>query len=137
MSIESFRGSCLCGDVAYEVSGEVRGFYHCHCSRCRKSSGTGHASNIIVITDDVTWTRGEEKLARYNVPEAKRFAAVFCTRCGSMMPRHSPEAHVVAIPAGTLDHEPLTAPAARIFMDSRAQWSCDDHDVPQFANYPT
>src|SRR6202034_265236 len=46
MAESTVKGSCLCGAVKYEVTGEPKRFYHCHCSRCRKVTGTGHASNM-------------------------------------------------------------------------------------------
>jgi len=135
MSTAKLSGSCLCGDVAYEVKGDIRAFYHCHCRRCRKVTGTGHASNLLVKTDTVDWTRGGEHVRRYDVPSAKRFASVFCERCGSYLPRLSAAAGLVAVPAGSLDHEPPTLPEARIFCASRADWSCSDA-LPAWDAYP-
>jgi hypothetical protein len=48
MTQSIFRGSCLCRSVQYEVSGEPQRFNHCHCRRCRKVTGTEHASNLLV-----------------------------------------------------------------------------------------
>jgi hypothetical protein len=79
MSKLNLSGSCLCGSVAYEITGTSRAFFHCHCSRCRKATGTGHASNIIMQPDSVTWTAGEDLLNSYKVPEAKRFMTTFCS----------------------------------------------------------
>ena len=137
MSESTFSGSCLCGSVAYEIKGEVWRFYHCHCERCRKSSGTGHASNILIRNpSSVSWTAGESLLTWYKVPEAKRFATNFCSVCGSLMPRVAPDMSFVAIPAGTLDHELSITPQARIFGGSRATWSCDGTEIPTFDEYP-
>jgi hypothetical protein len=129
-------GSCLCGSVQYEVYGEAQRFYHCHCQRCRKATGTGHASNLLVTPHtSITWTRGETLLARYKVPESERFYNCFCQQCGGPMPRVVPELDGVLIPAGSLD-TPSPIPAqARIFWGSRAEWSCTD-DLPAFAEYP-
>jgi hypothetical protein len=133
----SVKGSCLCGSVKYEISGDAQRFMHCHCQRCRKTTGTGHASNILVTPlASITWLQGEELLARYKVPEAERFYNCFCTRCGSPMPRVVPELDAVLIPAGTLDEEPPLQPGGRIFQDSRAQWSCSGDDLPVYAEYP-
>jgi hypothetical protein len=132
----TLKGSCLCGSVKYELSGEPKRFYHCHCQRCRKASGTGHASNIMVKTDDFQWLSGEASLKRYKIPEAERFYTHFCTQCGSAMPRHVPELGMVVVPAGSLDHEISLQPQARIFWDSRAQWSCCEDGLPVFAEYP-
>lgn len=129
-------GSCLCGSVRYEIAGTAPRFYHCHCQRCRKATGTGHASNVILQSTSLTWVAGEERLLRYDVPEAKRFAIVFCSTCGSSMPRVSPEAGIVVIPAGSLDHDPGIVPEARIFSSSRADWSCSDSTIPCYDQYP-
>lgn len=136
MSEQHFAGSCLCGSVAYEIAATPIGFFHCHCQRCRKATGTGHASNIIVRPSAVSWTAGEDLLRRYKVPEAERFATNFCSNCGSLMPRIAPDMSVSVIPAGTLDSEPGVRPEARIFTGSRTEWSCDGSEIPEFETYP-
>lgn len=136
MSQQVFAGSCLCGSVAYEIEGEALRFYHCHCRRCRKATGTGHATNIIMKPAQVTWTAGEELLRNYKVPEAKRFATNFCSNCGSLMPRIAADLSIGVIPAGTLDTDPGIRPEARIFGGSRAAWSCDGSGLPVHEAYP-
>lgn len=129
-------GSCLCGEVSYQVTGESKRFYHCHCKRCRKATGTGHASNLLVAPQtSISWLSGEDRLGRYKVPEAERFYNCFCTHCGSPMPRVVPELDAVLIPAGSLDSEPPLTPQGRIFHASRADWSCADN-LPVFDEYP-
>ena len=137
MGVQSaLKGSCLCGSIRYEVTGQALRFYHCHCGRCRKATGTGHASNLFVSPQSsITWTSGEALLKCYKLPGAERFYNCFCTQCGSRMPRVIPEIDMVLIPAGSLD-TPSPLPAqARIFWDSRAEWSCAD-DLPVYAEYP-
>jgi hypothetical protein len=137
MSEKTVTGSCLCGAVQYAVSGEAVRFYHCHCQRCRKATGTAHASNLVMRPESsLRWTKGEDVLRRYKVPEAKRFYNLFCQQCGSPMPRPVPELDAVIIPAGTLDTEPAMPPNGRIFWGSRASWSCPDGGLPVFAEYP-
>lgn len=131
------QGSCLCGTVRYTIRGEAVRFYHCHCTRCRKATGTGHASNLIVAPADcITWTAGGDLLASYKVPEAERFRTCFCPQCGSQMPRVVPELNVVVVPAGSLDTVPPLQPQARIFWDSRAPWSCSGDALPVYPEYP-
>ncbi len=130
-------GSCLCGTVHYAITGEPKRFYHCHCQRCRKATGTGHASNLMIAPESITWISGEEALVRFKVPDAERFFTCFCGKCGSPMPRVVPELNVVVIPAGSLDNDPTVVPQARIFWDSRADWSCSAGDLPVFSEYPT
>jgi hypothetical protein len=122
--------------VTYEIVGEARSFFHCHCRRCRKASGTGHASNVILQPSSATFLSGEDKLASFKVPDAERFRTVFCSNCGSPMPRVAPDMSLAVIPAGSLDADPPLQPTDRIFWESRTSWSCDAGDVPSWDEYP-
>lgn len=136
MSTSIFSGSCLCGLVRYTATGEAVRFYHCHCQRCRKASGTGHATNLFV-KGELAWESGEDSIINYKLPEAERFSNTFCGHCGGRLPRFVESLGIVFIPAGSLDVEPDIAPQARIFTDSRAAWSCDETRLPEFSEYPT
>jgi hypothetical protein len=136
MSELVMRGSCLCGAVTYEVSGEAKRFYHCHCQRCRKATGTGHATNLFLQPGTLRFLQGEELVHSYKVPEAMRFMNVFCSQCGSRMPRQPPGSDMVVIPSGSLDDEPAMKPQARIFTASRASWSCAGDELPEHPEYP-
>ncbi len=136
MSQTTLHGSCLCGAVRYAVSGEIARFTHCHCSRCRKATGTGHATNLIMRPANVRWLQGEDKLRRYKVPEAERFATTFCSECGGPLPRFVPAMEMAVIPAGSLDEDPGLKPESHIFWDSRTEWSCEAGGLPTFAEYP-
>lgn len=135
MSQTTLSGSCLCGSVRYEIRGDARAFYHCHCRRCRKATGTGHASNIILVPDSIDWLSGEELLKSYKVPDAERFRTMFCSHCGSHLPRVAPDLSLAVVPAGSLDHTPDINPGSRIFWDSRAEWSCDAAELPVWPEY--
>ncbi len=132
----TLEGSCLCREVCYIVIGEPRRFYHCHCARCRKSSGTGHASNLIITSAQLTFSKGESLLKRYKLPEAIRFTRQFCSNCGASVAHFVPELDAVVVPAGSLDCEVPIKPQARIFWNSRAEWSCDGDELPRYAGYP-
>ncbi len=130
------KGSCLCGTVAFEIEGEAIRFRHCHCQRCRKSTGTGHASNLLVQSKELKWTSGIDNQGSYKVPESERFVRHFCTTCGSPLPTEVPSMGAVLIPAGLLDTDPVMQPQSRIFQDSRASWSCYEDGLPCFDQYP-
>lgn len=136
MSQVMLKGGCLCGAVKYEVTGVPQRFYHCHCSRCRKSSGTGHATNLMMSDAKLVFTSGESLLKQFKVPEAKRFTRQFCRNCGGSVARFVPETNAVVIPAGSLDDKIPIKPQARIFWDSRTDWSCDGDSLPRFSEYP-
>lgn len=135
MSQTILNGSCLCGAVKYEVTGEPKRFFHCHCSRCRKATGTGHASNLFVQPGMLKWLKGEEQIRAFKVPEAKRFTNNFCGICGSRLPRQAKDTDTVMIPSGSLDDDAPIKPQARIFAGSRASWSCSDDGLPVYREY--
>ena len=80
-------GQCFCGSVAFEFDGPTTEIEICHCSRCRKATGTGHASNLFLQPAALTWLTGSENIRRFKVPEAQRFANHFCGTCGGRLPR--------------------------------------------------
>ena len=136
MTVSTLKGSCLCGAVTFAVTGEARRFYHCHCSRCRKATGTGHASNLFLQPGELVWLSGSDQVRAFKVPAAQRFTNSFCATCGGRVPRQPAGTDVVMIPAGSLDAEPPITPQARIFTGSRAAWSCADDALPTFPEAP-
>ena len=116
------HGSCLCGAVGYEVRLPFSRFVNCHCSRCRKATGSAHSANAAVAPDAFAWTRGAEAVVRYDLPTAKSFANAFCRTCGSSLPHPTRSGREVIIPAGTLDDDPGVAPTEHVHWASRAAW---------------
>lgn len=115
-------GSCLCGKVSYQFEGPVRVFQYCHCSRCRKFTGSAHASNIIIDPPGFQWLHGEDYVGRFEHPDAKHFATSFCKHCGSSLPWLSKSGKAMVIPAGTLDQDPEARPIHNIYYADRAPW---------------
>jgi hypothetical protein len=125
-------GSCLCGEVAYEVTGPALRMVNCHCSRCRRGRSAAHATNLVYSLGDVRLTRGAEQVAEYKVPEAHRFAVAFCQRCGGAAPRFATAHGLAFVPAGTLDTLPGSQPAGHIFVGSKANWFEITDGLPQY-----
>ncbi len=136
MSEQALHGGCLCGAVTFELSLPIMAMYHCHCSRCRKGSGTGHATNIRAVPAQLRWLTGETLITRYRLPTAQRFGKWFCSQCGSPLPRVVAENNFVVVPAGSLDELPAETPTAHIFWQSRAPWSCASGSLPTYEGYP-
>lgn len=123
-------GSCLCGRVAYEVDLPFEGFVNCHCSRCRKASGSAHAANALVLPSAFRWLRGAEEVARFDLPEARSFAVAFCRQCGSQLPHATRSGSRIIVPTGTLDADPGERPTRHVHWASRATWLDAAPDLP-------
>jgi hypothetical protein len=108
----------------------------CHCSRCRKSRGTAHATNLVLPLDGFRYTAGEELVTVYRVPDAKHYAHAFCRVCGSSMPRCDESRGIVIIPMGSFDDDPGVRPERHIYVDSRAPWDEIVDGLPTFGGPP-
>ena len=135
MAGEVLRGGCLCRTVTYEVASPFLRFAHCHCSRCRRATGSAHASNLYIDPGRFRWTSGEGSIRRYDLPSARSFATTFCTVCGAPLPHHTRSGREVVVPAGSLDEVPELKPQAHIFFESRPGWSCAAEGVSRFEEF--
>lgn len=119
---KDYRGQCLCGAVRYVVRAEApSAMFLCHCTRCRKETGTLHGANVFFRDGELRYERGEAELRRFAL-EGTRKKRVFCGTCGSPVPRQDPGGMIV-MPAGGLDDDYGLQPTAHIFCDSRAPWA--------------
>ena len=128
------QGSCLCGDVRFVMRGSFDGFFLCHCSRCRKGTGSAHGANLFSTTGKLEWLSGEENVRTFSV-EGTRHQRSFCATCGGAAPR----IHVgggLVVPAGSLDTPLDIKPTAHICCASRADWDEGFADVPRFDGLP-
>lgn len=127
-------GSCLCGEVRYEVEGAFERFYLCHCTHCRKDTGSAHAANLFSSSAKLTWLAGDASVATYTLP-GTRHARSFCRICGSALPLASSD--MLVVPAGSLDTDIALLPDGNIFTASRASWDQDLHSAHDFPTFPT
>lgn len=131
---QQYRGSCLCGAVRFTLDGEFERFYLCHCSHCRKDTGSAHAANLFASKAKLEWLSGQDKVHSYNL-QGTRHTRSFCSVCGSAVPTVTPKMTVV--PAGCLDTDVSQTPDAHIFAASRASWDHELHTIPVFDKYPS
>lgn len=129
--MQPVRGSCLCGAVAFELTGEASRVYHCHCQRCRKVRGTAHATNLAAPIQSVRFLRGEDQLTRYKLPEARFFTHVFCKVCGSSLPNLDAARGIAVVPMGAFDEDPGARAQAHIHVASKAAWDTISDELPQ------
>ncbi|HET9403841.1 MAG TPA: GFA family protein [Burkholderiales bacterium] len=136
MPQEPVKGSCLCGSVSFDFKPPFSAFRYCHCSRCRKATGSAHASNVFVAASQFAWSAGETLVNHFKLPGAKTFAVSFCTRCGSRVPHLIAERNEYLVPAGLLDNDPVARPENAIFWGSKAPWHVETQTIPRFDERP-
>ena len=127
------RGSCLCGGVQFEVTAPFTDANHCHCSRCRKHSGTYGSVQARVPREGFRLISGGELITVWRPDDDGRVKA-FCAVCGSsLFGREWPEGDEIAIRLGALDDDPCIRPEFHTFVDSRAAWDVlPDDGLPRY-----
>ena len=133
--ISTMTGSCLCGAIRFQVRGEFESFFLCHCSLCRKDTGSAHAANLFSSKAEITWLSGQGGVKTYRVP-ASRHEKSFCGECGSALPRVQLKDGLLVVPAGSLDSAVPIRPTAHICFASRAGWDERLEDVPRMDGLP-
>src|SRR5262245_31694701 len=114
-------GSCLCGAVKYEIRGEVQTAVYCHCSRCRKASGSAFASYAVVATKDFVVVEGKDALKTFRTPAGVQ--RQFCSNCGSpIISFRESMPDIVRVRMGSIDTPLAKGPETHIFVGSKAAW---------------
>jgi len=128
----TLAGKCLCGAVHYAVKDEFAYALNCHCSNCRRATGTAFKAFAGIARDKLRITKGENGLLIFGKEDA---GDVRCKVCGSFLysvVRGGAFAHVAL---GTLVDEPTIRPTAHIFVGSKAGWFTITDDLPQFEEH--
>ena len=130
-------GGCLCGGVRFEVTAPFVRANHCHCSRCRRHSGTFGLSQARVPREGFRLLLGAE-LVRVFQPAPGAAVKAFCERCGSsLFGAWWPEGPEISIRLGALDDDPGIRPQYHSFTGSRAAWDVLPEDgLPRYEGPP-
>jgi hypothetical protein len=127
-------GSCLCGGVRFEVARVVGPFELCHCSRCRKVSGSAFMAAVGVERRDFRYLAGQDLVVSYDAPILEAppaYRSTFCRRCGSPVPDPTSTAPWFEIAAGLFDGDLGLTPERHIMVDRKAAWFPITDRLPQ------
>ena len=129
------RGECLCGGIAFEVAGPLSDASLCHCSRCRRATGSAFGAYAAAPASALRWTRGEDLLRDYE--QSPQVTRRFCGRCGSLLVTlHALEPGLVHVSLGCLDDGSGVTPGYHQFTGSKADWHAIADGLPRHAAWP-
>ena len=115
------RGECNCGAVAFEIDVTPRDVYVCHCSICRRFTGSSGIAVIVVDNQVFRWVRGEDHISSWKKPGAD-WHAWFCRVCGSVLPGANDPARMAVPAALILEGGEVLKVAHHIWVGSKASW---------------
>jgi hypothetical protein len=129
-------GSCLCGRVKYQIDVAPRVTVACHCSMCRKLTGSAFGTWSLVPKESFRFRSGQELVTE--VASSEHGQRLFCRQCGatlgSLTSRRPAFMHVAA---GTFDGAPPLRIALHAYTASKASWYEIADGLPQHAEEPT
>ncbi|KAJ5953513.1 hypothetical protein N7454_000409 [Penicillium verhagenii] len=123
-------GACLCKNIVYRVVLPAPESYPdliiCHCTNCKRYTGAGFSTNIIVPSSDFQYTKGSPKLYLDNDNKGGKVRREFCPDCGTPFTSQSEnDMRAIAVKSGTLDEQhriKCTKLAAEIYHHRKDGW---------------
>lgn len=114
-------GNCNCGAVAFELNVELSDVYVCHCSLCRRATGSSGIAVVVVANKSFCWTQGEAQVVTWEKPGTD-WQTWFCRDCGSPLPGVNDDQRMF-VPAGLLTEGDAELKVRHhIWVGSKADW---------------
>jgi hypothetical protein len=125
-------GRCLCGVVAYEVRGSLGEVRYCHCSRCRRATGSAFSANARIRERDFRVLAGLNSIREYE--ENSGVFRAFCVVCGSpIYARLDRDPEHVRIRLGGLSGNIDARITSHVWVSSKASWYQIEDSLPRHA----
>ena len=126
-------GGCMCGAVRFELDGRPGPALYCHCTRCRRRTGTAASVQARIDGSALRVVEGERSVRSYRPPNG--WEKLFCADCGSQLFSRNPtDPARMSIRLGAFDEDPGVRPEWRQFVAYAADWEpIPDDGLPRFA----
>jgi hypothetical protein len=131
---KTLAGKCYCGAVHYAVADEFRYAMNCHCSGCRRTTGSAFKPFAGIERGKLTVTEGQDRLLIHGRNVEKAHDAR-CQVCGSLLYSLVRDGQYVHVALGSLVDEPTIRPTHHIFVGSKAPWFTITDDLPQYEGH--
>lgn len=121
-------GRCYCGAIHYAVADEFAYAANCHCSNCRRTTGSAFKPFAGIERDKLVIRTGTDNLMIFGDETGND---THCRLCGSLLYSVVRNGSFVHVAMGTLVDDPGIRPSRHIFVDSKAPWFTITDDLPQ------
>ncbi|VIO80651.1 Glutathione-dependent formaldehyde-activating enzyme [Bradyrhizobium ivorense] len=133
-SVRIVAGACYCRAVRYEVADAFDYALNCHCSNCRRTTGSAFKPFAGIAREKLNVIGGADDLMIYGDAAAHN---AHCRHCGSLLYSVVRDGAFVHVAMGTLCDAPAIRPSAHIFVGSKAPWHTITDDLPQYQEHVT
>ncbi len=128
-------GRCLCGQLQYEVSGDLAPVVNCHCSFCRRVHGAAFTTVAFLPKDAFSWLPPNGELGTFTTPGGN--LRHFCACCSTPILNCRPGVNVACLVVSSLMEEFQPKPWFHVNTESKSPWPPITDDLPQFETWPT
>ena len=116
------EGGCQCGAIRYRLIGEPVWLTICHCSECKRQSGSAFGMSLRMRWIDVEMLKGQPKTWTRSADSGRPVTCAFCETCGTRLWHQPAAAEFVHIKPGALDDFAWLSPAYESYVERRASW---------------
>ena len=134
MTKKMIQGECLCRSIQIEMEDDFKYAFYCHCSLCRRRTGSAFASIGGIESEKINVIQGESLLIREG-ETADGYRAI-CSKCYSPLFSLLMDRKRTHVNFGALKNEPSRKPDHHIYIDSKASWYEIQDLLPQYAKLP-
>ena len=114
-------GACLCGAVRFEVTETPYQAGYCHCTRCRRRTGTAASVNVSLVPGSLRIVSGEELVRCWDPQDGA--LKCFCSACGgALWSRSAEDPDAFSVRLGAFDDDPGVPLTYRQFVAYAAPW---------------
>ena len=132
-AMKMLAGGCYCGRVVYDVDDAFDYALICHCSNCRRTTGSAFKPFAGIPRARLSLTHGADQVLIYGDDLTNN---THCATCGSLLYSVVRNGKWVHVAMGTLIDTPSIRPSAHIFVGSKAPWHEITDDLPQYQEFP-
>ncbi|MFT2112604.1 GFA family protein [Marinomonas sp. 2405UD68-3] len=125
-------GSCLCGNVKYEISGNIGDIVHCHCKTCRKAHGAAFSSVAGVKDIDFNLASDVTLGCYESSPGKNRY---FCPTCATQIYAKKDGTEHIVLRLGSLDDDPNSKELNHIWVSQKASWYSLNSNLPEHLEF--
>lgn len=117
------KASCQCGQLTASAPGDTQPYVvACHCTDCRKRSGSAFGAMAYYPAEAVTFT-GELREYTRTTDSGHTYTTGFCPHCGtSLKGQASRLPQITGVALGCIDDGPVPAPARSVYEQGKAEW---------------
>ncbi len=128
--MKDIEGKCLCGDVAFSIVDSLKYAGYCHCSQCRRWTGSAFSASGGVAELDFKIIKGKESLSSYEKGAGSQ--AYFCKNCSSLVYGEVQAYKMIYVMLGSLSESPSLKPQWHVYTNYKVDWYEINDDLPQY-----